>query len=110
MRAAFELRKRNDIMTSHTAEIDRVWEMVETIGTCMLVTSTGGGMRARPMHALADRDIACIWFVTDHRGAKDQEIKESPVVCLAFADTDTNTYLSITGSAEVLRDVAKAKE
>jgi general stress protein 26 len=97
-------------MTAQSAEIDRVWEMAKKIGTCMLVTSTGAGMRARPMHALPDRDRGCIWFVTDHRGAKDEEIKDSPVVCLAFADTGSNTYLSITGGAEVLRDVAKAKE
>jgi general stress protein 26 len=97
-------------MTSQAAEIDRVWQMTEKIRTCMLVTSTGEGMRARPMHALADRNTGCIWFVTDRRGAKDDEIKDSPAVCLAFADTASNTYLSITGGAEVLRDVAKAKE
>jgi general stress protein 26 len=76
----------------------------------MLVTATGTGMRARPMHALPDRDAGCIWFVTDRRGAKDDEIKVGPVVCLAFADTDSNTYLSITGGAEVLHDVGKAEE
>ena len=97
-------------MTSQAAEIDRVWQMTEKIRTCMLVTSTGEGMRARPMHALADRNTGCIWFVTDRRGAKDDEIKDSPAVCLAFADTASNTYLSITGGAEVLHDVAKAEE
>src|SRR5262249_27015208 len=92
------------------AEIDRVWQVVKKIGTCMLVTSTGEGMRARPMHALPDRDAGCIWFLTDRRGAKDDEIKDGPVVCLAFSDTASNTYLSITGGAEVLQDVVRAKE
>ena len=31
-------------------------------------------MRARPMHAIPDRDAGCIWFITDTRGAKDDEI------------------------------------
>jgi general stress protein 26 len=97
-------------MTSQDAEIERVWQVAEKIGTCMLVTSTGAGMRARPMHALPDQGAGCIWFVTDRRGAKDHEIRGGPVVCLAFADTDSNTYLSITGGAEVLHDVAKAEE
>jgi general stress protein 26 len=97
-------------MISQDGEIDRVWQVAEKIGTCMLVTSAGAGMRARPMHALPDRDAGCIWFVTDRRGAKDDEIKAGPVVCLAFADTDSNTYLSISGGAEVLHDVAKAEE
>jgi hypothetical protein len=39
--------------------------------------------------------------------AKDEEIRAAPDVCLAFADTGSNTYLSITGRAEILHDVAK---
>jgi general stress protein 26 len=70
----------------------------------MFVTSSGPGMRARPMHALSDQGAGCFWFITDLRGAKDEEIKTGPDVCLAFADTDSNRYLS----AEVLHDVAKA--
>jgi general stress protein 26 len=97
-------------MTSQDRETDRVWQVAETIRACMLVTSSSEGMRARPMHALPDRDAECIWFVTDRRGAKDDEINVSPGVCLAFADTKSNTFLSITGTAEVLRDVAKARE
>jgi Pyridoxamine 5'-phosphate oxidase like len=52
----------------------------------MLTTSSGSIMRARPMHALLDRDGGCLWFITDQRGAKAQEIKADPDVCVAFAD------------------------
>ena len=97
-------------MTSQESEIARVWQMMAKIATCMLVTSTGEGMRARPMHALPDQDAGCIWFVTDCRGAKGEEIEFGPIVCLAFADTASNTYLSLTGAAEVIRDESKAKE
>jgi general stress protein 26 len=75
---------------------------------CMLLTMSGRGLRARPMHALPDREGGCLWFITDQRGAKDDEIKAAPDVCLAFADTRSKGYLSITGRAEVLHDVAKA--
>jgi general stress protein 26 len=93
---------------SRDSEIDHVWNLADKIGACMLVTISGRGMRARPMHALPDREAGCLWFITDQRGAKDDEIKAAPDVCLAFADTDSNSYLSITGHAEVLHDVAKA--
>jgi general stress protein 26 len=76
----------------------------------MLTTATDHGMRSRPMHAVPDRDTGCIWFITDQRGAKDEEIKAAPDVCLAFADTRSNTYLSMTGRAETLCDAAKARE
>jgi general stress protein 26 len=96
--------------TSELTEIEQVWKLAKEIGICMLTTSTGGIMRARPMHALLDRNDGCLWFITDQRGAKDQEIAADPDVCLAFADPGSNSYVSITGRAEISRDVAKAEE
>jgi general stress protein 26 len=62
------------------------------------------------MRAIIERTAACIWFITDQRGAKDEEIKASPQVCLAFADIGSNSFLSLTGRAEMRRDNVKAKE
>jgi general stress protein 26 len=95
---------------SETSDIDRVWEIAEKIKICMLTTHAAGRMRCRPMHAIADRAADCLWFVTDDRGAKDNEIGAAPDVCLAFADTHSNAYLSVTGQAELSRDPAKARE
>jgi general stress protein 26 len=97
-------------MTTKSGQIDHIWEIAEKIKTCMLVTLSADKLRSRPMHAMLDREAGCLWFITDPRGGKDEEIRAAPDVCLAFADTDSNTYLSITGRAEVLRDVAKARE
>ena len=91
-------------------DIDRVWEIMDDIAICMVTTHAGGRMRSRPMHAIPDRDEGCIFFVTDTRGAKDDEIAAAPDVCLAFADIDDNTYLSVTGTAAMIRDPAKAEE
>lgn len=74
----------------------------------MLTTLTENRLRSRPMHAIADRQAGCLWFITDHRGAKEAEIKAAPEVCLAFADTGSNTFLSVTGRAEMMHDPAKA--
>jgi hypothetical protein len=43
-----------------------------------------------------------VWKIADERAAPD--------VCLGFADTASNTYLSMTGRAEMFHDVAKARE
>jgi general stress protein 26 len=94
--------------TLHGVVLHHVWNLADKIGACMLVTMSGRGLRARPMHALPDREGGCLWFITDKRGAKHDEIKAAPDVCLAFADTRSNGYLSITGHAEVLHDVAQA--
>ena len=58
----------------------------------------------------ADRDASLIWFVTDIRGAKDDEINADQDIGLVFIDEHSRAYLSITGRASVTRDTAKAKE
>jgi len=91
-------------------DLDRVWEIMEDMAVCMVTTHAGGRMRSRPMHAIPQRGEGTIYFVTDTRGAKDDEIAAAPDVCLSFADIGDNTYLSITGRAEMIRDPAKAEE
>ncbi len=41
-------------------KIDRVWEVIEKAGICMLTTAFAGGLRARPMEARADREAEVI--------------------------------------------------
>jgi len=93
-----------------TSNVERVWEIIDDIPICMVTTHAGGAMRSRPMHVVADSDAGCVYFLTDIHGAKDDEIAAAPDVCLAFADVDDNTYLSITGHAEVVRDPALTRD
>ena len=91
-------------------DISRVWDIIEKARIGMLTTRFAGGLRARPLEARADRDAGIIWFVTDIRGAKDDEIDTAHDIGLVFVDEGDRAYLSITGRASVTRDAAKAKE
>jgi general stress protein 26 len=93
-----------------TRDVERVWEIMEEISICMVTTHAGGTLRARPMHAIPDRDEGCVWFITDNRGAKDDEIASAPDLCLTFADIADNTYLSVSGRAEMVQSRPKAEE
>ncbi len=86
----------------------RVWEIVENVGVCMLTTRFAGGLRARPLEARPDRDAGLIWFLTDARAHKDDEIEAASDVGLVFIDHADKAYLSITARAEVLRDPERA--
>ena len=88
---------------------DRVWDIIEKVGVCMLTTQFAGGLRARPLEARPDRDAGLIFFVTDIHSAKDEEIKTAPDVGLVFIDSKDKAYLSITGRACVMRDLEKTK-
>jgi general stress protein 26 len=91
-------------------KIDRVWDIIEKVGVCMLTTRFEGGLRARPVEARPDRQAGLIFFVTDVRGSKDDEIEAHPDVGLTFIDPKAKAYLSITAKASVSRDPKKAAE
>lgn len=88
----------------------RVWQIIEKVGVAMLTTRFAGGLRARPMDARPDRDRGLLWFLTDVRGHKDEEIDVAHDIGLVFIDHDSRAYLSITGRAFVIHDSAKATE
>jgi general stress protein 26 len=90
--------------------VTRVWDIIEKVGVGMMTTRFSGGLRARPLEARPDRDAGFVWFVTDVRGAKDEEIEAAPEVCFVVIDHKDKAYLSITGRAEVRDDHAKAAE
>jgi general stress protein 26 len=95
---------------SDDPHLDRVWQVIERVGVCMLTTHSSKGLRARPTEPRPDRAAGLIWIVTDLRSAKEHEIETEHDVGLTFVDTKEKAYLSITARAEVLPDHAKAAE
>ena len=91
-------------------DIARVWDILESNSVGMLTTQFSGGLRARPLDARPDREAGAIFFVTDVRGHKDDEIAARPDVCFVVTVPKDNVYLSITGRATVTRDPRKAAE
>src|SRR6185369_12714871 len=88
--------------------LQRVWEIIERVGVCMLTTQGPRGLRARPLQARPDRSSGLIWFVTDLHSSKEQEIQSDHEIGLVFIDSTENAYLSVTATANVLRDRAVA--
>src|SRR5581483_4963416 len=74
----------------------------------MLTTRFSGGMRARPLQPRPDYAAGIIYFITDVRGLKDDEIAAHPDVCLVVINLRETAYLSIGGRAEVIDDHALA--
>jgi general stress protein 26 len=95
-------------MDNDGSDIERVWQILEKAGAGMLTTRFSDGLRARPLEARPDRAAGLIFFVTDVRGHKDDEIEARPEVCFVVIDQDDKAYLSITGRARVSRDPERA--
>jgi len=98
-------------MGKHNAgDVTRAWDLMKKIGFAMLVTRDGSKLRARPMAAFVEREQNAIYFLSDVRRHKDDEIARDPNVNLAFADAGSQKYVSVTGTASISNDRAKIKE
>jgi general stress protein 26 len=89
---------------------ERIWNIIDSIGVCMLTTQGGGRVRARPVEPRPDRQSGLIFVVTDARSAKQAEIEAKPDVGLVFIDAEAKAYLSITARACVTRDISKIEQ
>jgi general stress protein 26 len=96
--------------TDNAQNVDRAWELMKKITFAMLVTRDGDKLRARPMSAYLERENNAIYFLTDARRHKDDEIAKNPGINLSFADAGSQKYVSLTGTAVVSNDRAKIKE
>src|SRR6476469_9155898 len=95
-------------MTNDKArDVDRAWELMKKIGFAMLVTRDGDKLRARPLSAYLERENNAVYFLTDARRHKDEEIARNSGINLSFADASDQKYVSITGTAIVSNDRAK---
>lgn len=82
-------------------DVDRVWKLMEKIKICMLASLDGEKIRARPMAAYPRREENVVYFLTDARGHKDEEIKRDENVCLIFSEPKDGKYLTVTGQGRV---------
>lgn len=91
-------------------EVELVWDLMEKVGFCMLVTREGEDMRSRPMAAYLNRDERRIYFLTDVDSQKDVDIERDAHINLSFADIKGQTYVSVSATATISNDREKIKE
>ena len=80
---------------STASDIQRACDLMTKIGLAMLVTRDGDKLRAHPMSAYLERDEDTIYFLTDARRHKDEEIARDPHVNLAFPDPGSQKYAAL---------------
>lgn len=97
---------------SREESLQKLREMVRDIDFCMLTTvDEEGDLHSRPMSSNGEVDTdGDVWFFTGISSHKVAEIESSPKVNLSFADPDNQKYISISGSAQLVRDRAKIHE
>lgn len=90
--------------TPDADDVDRVWKLMEKIDLCMLVSRDGEKIRARPMSSHPRQAENAVYFLTDARGHKDEEVAQDDHVCLVFQKQNEGKFLAVTGRARVSAD------
>jgi general stress protein 26 len=80
-------------------------ELVEEINICMFITNiTGNHEHTRPMATIEVEDNGNLWFYTDVRSVKVEEVTSQHTVHLVYAHPGKSSYLDVWGSAEIITD------
>ncbi len=96
----------------HQDEVKKIAALIKEIDFGMLTTvDAEGRLNSRPMSANKKVDFdGDVWFFTYGESPKVHQIETRPHVNVAFSDPKTQTYVSLSGRAELVRDKAKIEE
>ena len=86
----------------------RLWEMVKKHRFAMMTSMNGEKLRSRPMTTI-EREGDTLWFFAQSDSEVINEFEHQPQVCLSYSDASSQDFVSITGKALIVRDVAKKR-
>ncbi len=97
--------------TSRQDVIRKLGELIKAtkVGMLTTVADEEGTLRSRPMatqHVEFDGDL---WFLTSIDSPIASEIEKDHRVNVSYADLGENRYISVSGTARVMRDQKKIK-
>lgn len=94
---------------SREDHIARLAKLIHGIRVCMFTTVDGdGGLISRPMAVQEVEFDGDLWFFTKAGGRKAEQIASQSGVNVSLASR--SSWVSISGEAEIVQDLAKAKQ
>lgn len=91
----------------------RLWDLIKDIRFAMFTARhSNGHLHSRPMttqNTCVDED-ASLWFFMSRRGEPVADLVADPVVNVGYADPGDDRYVSVSGTAAVVDDLAKKQQ
>ncbi len=89
----------------------KLGELIKDVRIAMMTTQESDGtLRSRPMATQQVEFDGDLWFFTSADAAKVEEVQQDQHVNLSYAKPNDDTYISVSGNAKFVRDIAKQKE
>ena len=100
--------------TPHPAEArSKLWDLIKDIRFAMFTTRHADGhLHSRPMttqNSKLDEDTS-LWFFMPRNGEPIADLTADPVVNIVYADPGEDSYVSVSGTAAVVEDMAKKEQ
>lgn len=87
------------------AEFEKLGELIKDIRIAIVTTvEPDGTLHGRPLAALAYENDGQLWFYTAIDSAKVSEVANDVRASVAFADTDEDKYVVVSGTADIVND------
>jgi general stress protein 26 len=100
-------------MSQQTTDVDNAQLLREKIKdvriAMMTTTESDGTLRSRPMVAMEIEADGDLWFFTQASTPKVDEVEQQRHVNLSYSKVDANLFVSVSGTAALVRDRQKIK-
>jgi general stress protein 26 len=97
--------------TERDEAIKKLATLIKDIQVAMLTTADeDGSLRSRPMATQQTEFDGTLWFFTRADSGKVHEIDRQHQVNVSYAEPKKQHYVSVSGTATLVRDLAKVKE
>ncbi len=90
--------------------LEKFTELVEEVNICMFITNNNDDQHTRPMATIEVEENGTLWFFTDVRSIKVEEVANEHDVHLVYAHPGKESYLDVWGNATVVTDKQKIKD
>lgn len=87
----------------------KLWSLIKDMRFAMFTTRhENGHLHSRPMttqnHSIDEDDV--LWFFASRSGEPVRDVAKDPQVNVAYANTDDDCYVSVSGTAQQVQDDA----
>ena len=98
----------------HAAAVKKLGKLIADVQFAMMTTAEpDGSLRSRPMATHTNHNAefdGSLWFFTKGEAPKVNEVKQDEHVNLSYSSPEQSKYVSVSGTAMLVRDKAKAKQ
>jgi general stress protein 26 len=93
------------------SDIQKLRDLIKDVRVAMLTTvDEDGSLRSRPMATQEMELDGELWFFAGAGSPKVREVQREQHVNVSYANPDDQKYVSVSGTAQVVHDRAKAEE